>query len=61
MDDEYEKEDTRRFTEFECPDCDAHNPYDDGFTDGDEVRCCYCGQLFEVHVTESGRLKLKEV
>ncbi|ACG72582.1 conserved hypothetical protein [Anaeromyxobacter sp. K] len=49
----------RRFQDFDCPDCSANNPYDDGFGDGDEVRCFYCGQDFAVVVTEAGRLRLK--
>ncbi|RMG10842.1 MAG: hypothetical protein D6729_18915 [Deltaproteobacteria bacterium] len=59
-DDEAPPEKKKRYTEFECPDCDASNPYDDGFGDGDEVRCFYCGQLYVVQVTDSGRLKFKE-
>ncbi len=51
----------RRFGDFDCPDCSANNPYDDKFGDGDEVRCYYCGQLFRAHVSEGGRLRLKEV
>lgn len=50
---------TRRFQDFDCPDCSANNPYDDGFGDGDEVRCFYCGQDYSVVVTEAGRLRLK--
>ncbi|HUL60276.1 MAG TPA: hypothetical protein VLU43_13420 [Anaeromyxobacteraceae bacterium] len=50
----------RRFKDFDCPDCAANNPYDDGFGDGDEVRCYYCGLEFQVKVTDEGRLKLKE-
>lgn len=49
----------RRFKDFDCPDCAANNPYDDGFGDGDEVRCYYCGQEFRVTVSDAGRLKLK--
>lgn len=49
----------RRFGDFDCPDCDANNPYDDGFGDGDDVRCYYCGQEFLVEVNDSGRLRLK--
>ncbi len=49
----------RRFTDFDCPDCAANNPYDDGFGDGDEIRCYYCGEEFRVTVSDSGRLKLK--
>jgi hypothetical protein len=50
----------RRFNDFDCPDCNANNPYDDGFGDGDEVRCYYCGQELRVEVTEAGRLRLRE-
>lgn len=51
----------RRFQDFDCPDCNANNPYDDGIGDGDEIRCYYCGQEFRVTVTESGRLRLKAI
>jgi transposase-like protein len=47
--------------EFDCPACSANNPYGDGFRDGDEVRCSYCGQDFEVRVGSSGRLKFREI
>jgi hypothetical protein len=50
----------RRFTDFDCPDCAANNPYDDGFGDGEEVRCYYCGQEYRAQVTEEGRLRLRE-
>jgi hypothetical protein len=51
----------RRFTDFDCPSCDANNPYDDGFGDGDEVLCYYCGLEYRVTVNEEGRLRLREV
>ncbi len=51
----------RRFSDFDCPDCSANNPYDDKFGDGDEVRCYYCGQLYRAIVSDGGRLRLKEV
>lgn len=51
----------RRFGDFDCPDCAANNPWDDGFGDGDEVRCFYCGQEFSAVVSDSGRLKLKAI
>lgn len=51
----------RRFDDFDCPDCAANNPYDDGFGDGEEIRCFYCGQEFLVVVTDAGRLRLKPV
>jgi transcription elongation factor Elf1 len=57
-DDEGEGEASRRFTEFECPECDATNPWDDGFGDGDEVLCYYCGMSYKVQVSEGGKLKL---
>lgn len=50
----------RRFKEFECPVCNANNPHDDGFGEGEEVRCFYCGQEFEAGLTTTGRLKLRE-
>ena len=51
----------RRFGDFDCPDCNANNPYDDGFGDGEEVRCYYCGQEFRADVNDSGRLRLKAI
>jgi transcription elongation factor Elf1 len=44
--------------EFECPECNAHNPYDDGFGDGSEIVCYYCGTNFKVKLAE-GKMKLK--
>jgi hypothetical protein len=51
----------RKFDEFECPDCTAHNPWDEKFGDGDDVRCCYCGEDFRAQVNDDGRLKLKVI
>lgn len=48
------------FNEWECPLCNANNPADDGMHEGEEVRCCYCGAEFRVHIDQDGRLKLKE-
>jgi len=50
----------RRFADFDCPGCNANNPYDDGFGDGDDILCYYCGQEYRVQVTDEGRLRLKE-
>ncbi|HVE86739.1 MAG TPA: hypothetical protein VND93_27970 [Myxococcales bacterium] len=50
-----------RFKEFDCPSCNANNPNDEGFGDGDELLCNYCGQEYKAKVTEEGRLKLKEI
>ena len=49
----------RRWKEFDCPECNANNPVDDTFGDGDEVLCNYCGSEFNAKVSEEGRLKLK--
>lgn len=51
----------RRFGDFDCPGCNANNPYDDAFGDGDEVRCYYCGQEYRAEVNDSGRLRLREL
>jgi hypothetical protein len=51
----------RRFKDFDCPECAANNPYDDGFGHGDEVRCYYCGQEFRADVSDAGKLRLKVV
>jgi hypothetical protein len=51
----------RKFGDFDCPNCNANNPYDEKFGDGDEVRCFYCGCEFGARVDDSGRLKLKEL
>jgi transcription elongation factor Elf1 len=50
----------RRFTEFECPMCNAHNPVDEGFKYNDEVFCNYCGATLKA-IERNGRLKFKEV
>jgi rubredoxin len=43
---------------FDCPECTANNPYDDGFTVGDEIRCFYCGAEFDV-LEGDGKLKFR--
>jgi hypothetical protein len=49
----------RRFEEFECPSCSAHNPFDE-FGNNDEVLCNWCGVEFKALVDEEGVLRLKE-
>ncbi|RLB59428.1 MAG: hypothetical protein DRI34_01915 [Deltaproteobacteria bacterium] len=49
------------FDEFDCPLCNANNPYGDGFKVGEEIRCYYCGAEFKVQVNDSGKLKLREL
>ncbi|MEM1025561.1 MAG: hypothetical protein AAGD10_15965 [Myxococcota bacterium] len=38
----------QKWTEFECPECSADNPWGDGFTVGDELFCSWCGGRFRV-------------
>lgn len=56
--DEKHSEARRRFREYECPECQANNPMDDGLYEGDEVHCFYCGVGFKAAVAD-GRLKMK--
>jgi hypothetical protein len=49
------------FDEFDCPVCNANNPYGDGFKPREEIRCFYCGTSFVAKVDDSGKLKLKEL
>ncbi len=51
----------KRRKEFDCPECNANNPYDDGFGPGDEVRCFYCGLEFKVEVNAEGKWKFREL
>ena len=48
----------RRLREFDCPECSANNPYDDGFGNGDLVLCNYCGEELRAEVTDEGQLRL---
>ncbi len=47
-----------RRKDFDCPECTANNPYDDGFGVGDTVRCYYCGAEFEA-IESDGKLKYR--
>jgi hypothetical protein len=51
----------RVYKDFDCPSCSANNPYDDGFSDGDDVLCYYCGAEYKALVNDDGRLRLKEL
>lgn len=51
----------RKLTDFDCPVCSANNPVDDGFGNGDELLCNYCGLEFRASIDEDGRLRLKEI
>jgi uncharacterized Zn-finger protein len=46
--------------EFDCPGCNANNPWPDGFKDREEITCHYCGVSYVAVLSESGKLKLKE-
>jgi ribosomal protein S27E len=47
------------FFEFDCPECNANNPWPDGFKAREEINCHYCGASFEARVSEEGKLTLK--
>lgn len=49
-----------KFTEFDCPGCNANNPVDAGFGHKSEVLCNYCGMEWEVRVTDELTLEFKE-
>lgn len=59
-DDEKPNPNAGKHFEFDCPECNAHNPYDDGFTAGQEIQCFYCGNEFKVSDND-GRLKFRAV
>ena len=50
----------RIFREFDCPECNANNPADDGFKSGDEVICHWCSRTYVARATSEGRLRLRE-
>lgn len=45
--------------DFDCPDCTANNPYDEGVRPGEEVRCFYCGMEYRVEATRDGRVRFR--
>ena len=47
-----------RFTEWDCPSCDANNPFDDGFKHSDEIICNWCGATYRVDTVAENRFKL---
>lgn len=49
----------RVFKDFDCPSCSANNP-SEGFGDGDEVLCNYCGTEYSVRITDEGKPKFRE-
>jgi hypothetical protein len=51
----------RKFFEFDCPSCNANNPWPDGFENDDEINCHYCGTTLQARVSDEGKLKLREV
>lgn len=60
-DDDAPKIERRKWKEFDCIECSANNPTDDGFYDGDEIECHYCGNAFKVSMAHDGRPKLKTI
>lgn len=51
----------RKYTDFDCPECNANNPVDEPIVDGAELRCCYCGEELKARISEEGRLKLRVI
>jgi hypothetical protein len=49
-----------RFTEFDCPGCNANNPAEP-FGHKSNVLCNYCGMEWEVRVDDEGKLDFKEL
>ena len=50
----------RKFDEFECPTCSAHNPFET-FGNNDELLCNWCGLSFLAIVDSEGQLRLREL
>ena len=44
-----------KFKEFDCPSCNANNPCEEPFGEGDQLLCNYCGCEYDVRITEHGR------
>ena len=55
------KREGKALKEWDCPTCYANNPTDEPISDGDELRCNYCGNEFKTSFTESGKLRFKEL
>lgn len=47
--------------DFDCPLCNANNPYDDGIKVGMEIRCFYCGAEFRVELKQDGKWRYREI
>jgi len=47
--------------EFDCPSCNANNPVDPPFGDGDELLCNYCGSEFRVKINDEGKVRFLEI
>lgn len=61
-DDEYGDEPRQKtiWTEFDCPECSANNPFDEGFRHNDELVCQYCGLPWRVKADGDGGFRLQE-
>lgn len=49
------------FFEFDCPECNANNPWPDGFKAKEEISCHYCGTTYEARISDEGKLRLKAI
>lgn len=60
-DDEPDLGKAKKYDEFDCPSCNANNPWPDGLHEGEEIHCHYCGTSYRVRISDEGKLKLKEI
>ena len=60
-DDEDEGGSGKAPSDFDCPTCNAHNPTGDPIHDGQELLCNYCGTTFRASLSDTGKLRLKEI
>lgn len=51
----------KKLDEFDCPSCNANNPWPDGLHEAEEINCHYCGSSYVVRFSDEGRLRLKEI
>jgi hypothetical protein len=51
----------KKLDEFDCPSCNANNPWPDGLHEGEEINCHYCGTSYLVRFSDEGKLRLKEI
>jgi len=50
-----------KFSEFDCPGCNANNPVDPPFGHKAQLMCNYCGMEWEARVRDDGKVDFKEM